>query len=72
MKARVEAGDLRHAGQPLGDRVDRREIVRLVERSERYQLAQFVETCGVTIVGPAKRAPPWTTRWPTPSTRAPP
>ena len=29
-------------------------------------------TCGVTIVGAANRGPPWTTRWPTPRTRAPP
>ena len=43
MKARVEAGDLRHTGEPLGDRFDRREIVRLVERSERHQLAQFFQ-----------------------------
>ena len=43
MEARVEAGDLRHAGQPLRDRVNRREIVRLVERRERYQRAQLVE-----------------------------
>ncbi len=43
MKARVEAGDLRHAREPLDDRFNRREIVRLVKRSERHQLAQFFE-----------------------------
>ena len=43
MEARVEAGDLRHAGQPLGDRLDGREVVRLVERRERDEPPQFLE-----------------------------
>ena len=37
MKAGVEAGDLRHAGQPLGDRLDRREVVRLMQRRQRHR-----------------------------------
>ena len=38
MEARVEAGDLRHAGKPLGHRFNRRQVVRLMERGERDQL----------------------------------
>ena len=43
MKTRVEAGDLRHAGQPRGDRIDGREVVRLMQGRERHELAQVVE-----------------------------
>ena len=73
MEARVEAGDLRHAGKPLGDRVDRGQVVRLMQRRQRHELPQAPPAPAVvTMVGPVYRAPPWTTRWPTPSTRAPP
>ena len=43
MEAGVEAGHLRHVGQPLGHRVDGGQVVRLMERGERRQLAQLVE-----------------------------
>ena len=43
MKARIEAGDLRYAGQSFGHRIDRREIVRLMERRQRYERAQLLE-----------------------------
>ena len=43
MEAGVEAGDLRHVGQPLGDRVDGGQVVRLMERRQRRQLAQLVQ-----------------------------
>ena len=43
MEARVEAGDLRHAGKPLGHRVNRRQVVRLMERGERDQLPQILQ-----------------------------
>ena len=43
MEAGVEAGDLRHAGQALGHRLDRGEVVRLMQRRERNQGAQIVE-----------------------------
>src|SRR5208282_2990443 len=43
MKARVEARDLRHGRQALADRLDRRQIVRLMQRGERRQCAQFLE-----------------------------
>ena len=41
MKARVEAGNLRHIGEQRGYRVDRGEVVRLVERSQGLQLSQM-------------------------------
>ena len=40
MEARVEAGDLRHAGQALEHRFDRRQVVRLMERSQRDELLE--------------------------------
>ena len=43
MKARVEAGDLRHAGQPLGHRVDGREIVGLMQRRERDERPEVLQ-----------------------------
>ena len=41
VKARVEARDLRHVRQPGGYRVDGGEVVRLVQRRQRDQLAQL-------------------------------
>ena len=43
MKAGVETGDLRHAGKTLGHGVNRREIVRLMERRQRDEIAQVGE-----------------------------
>ena len=43
MEARVETGDLRHAGKPFRDRVNRRQVVRLMERRKRYQVTKLVE-----------------------------
>src|SRR6187399_1698271 len=43
MKRRVEAGDLRDARKAFRDGIDCREIVRLMQRRERHQLAQMVE-----------------------------
>ena len=43
MEARVEAGDLRHAGKSLGHRVYRRQVVRLMERGKRDQLPQVLQ-----------------------------
>ena len=47
MEAGVEAGDLRHAGQPLRDRFDGRQIVRLMERRQRHQRPKLVENLAV-------------------------
>ena len=41
MKAGVEAGNLRHAGQALGDGFDGRQIVRLMQRRQRDQSMKF-------------------------------
>jgi hypothetical protein len=46
MKARVEACDLRHVGQPLRHRLNRREVMRLVERCERHELAKLRKHVG--------------------------
>ena len=43
MKAGVEAGHLRHARQPRRDGLDRREVVGLVQRRQRNQLAQLLD-----------------------------
>ena len=43
MEARVEAGDLRHAGKPLEHRFYRRQVVRLMERGQRDQLPQILQ-----------------------------
>ena len=44
MKAGVEAGDLRHVAAGVRhDRLDRREVVRLMQRRERHQRAQVLE-----------------------------
>ena len=43
MKTGVEAGHLRDARQTLGNRVDCREVVRLMQRGERNELAQLLE-----------------------------
>ncbi len=43
MKAGIEAHDLRHSGQTLPDRFDRREVVRLMKRRERDQRAKLLE-----------------------------
>ena len=59
MKAGVEAGDLRHVGQPLGDRFDRREVVRLMQRRQRNQRSQLVEHLRRRrSSGPRSAAPP--------------
>ena len=42
VEARVEAGDLRHAGEPLRDRVDRSQVVRLVKRRQREEPAELL------------------------------
>src|SRR3954453_10158706 len=41
MKARIEAGDLRHVGQTLRNCFDGPDVVRLVQRCERYQTAKL-------------------------------
>ena len=46
MEARVEAGDLRHAWQPRRGRVDRGEVVRLVERGQRDEIAKVLQHLG--------------------------
>ena len=46
MKARVEAGDLRHAGQPLGHRVDGREVVGLMQRRKRDERPEVLQHFG--------------------------
>ena len=43
VKAGVEASHLRHAGHALEDRLDRSEVVRLMERSERGEFFQLGE-----------------------------
>ena len=37
VKARIETGDLRHVRQALGDRLDRRQIMGLMQRGEGRQ-----------------------------------
>ena len=69
----VEAGDLRHAGEPLRDRLDGGQVVRLVQGSQRHQLPKLLQDLGGHDGGTGEtRAPPCTTRCPTPSTREPP
>jgi hypothetical protein len=46
VKAGVEAGDLWHAGLALRHGLDRREVVGLMQRRERHQLAQLSEQRG--------------------------
>ena len=41
MKTCVETGNLRHIGEPFGDRFNRRQIVWLVQRGKRHQAIQF-------------------------------
>ena len=41
MKAGIEAGNLRHVRQPLGNRFNGRQIIGLVQWSQRNQLMQF-------------------------------
>jgi hypothetical protein len=41
VKTGVEAGNLGDTRQTLGDGIDRREVVRLMQRRQRYQLAQL-------------------------------
>jgi hypothetical protein len=72
MEAGVEARHLGHARQPLGDRLDRSEVVRLMSGASGTSAFSSASTCGVMTTGFAWRAPPWTTRWPTPSTWASP
>ena len=73
VEAGVETGDLRDVGQALRDCVDGRQIVRLMKRRERNQTAQLFENLGRDHESDrVKRTPPWTTRCPTPRTRAPP
>src|SRR5262245_13188892 len=43
MKAGVETGDLRDTGELLGHRINCRQVVRLMERRERYELSQLLE-----------------------------
>ena len=43
VEARVEAGHLRHTRKPFGHRVNRREVVRLMEGSERHQRSQLLQ-----------------------------
>ncbi len=43
MEARVEAGDLRHAGKPVGHCFNRRQVVRLMERRQRDQRSQILQ-----------------------------
>jgi hypothetical protein len=43
VEARVEAGHLRYAGQPVEDRLDGRHVVRLVERRQGDEGAQLFE-----------------------------
>ena len=64
MEARVEARDLRHTGKPLEHSVYRRQVVRLMERSQRDQAVREIlqnrrRDNGWTGV---RRAPPCTTR----------
>ena len=42
VKGGVKAGDLRHGRQPLGDRVHGRQVVWLMERSQRLEGPQFL------------------------------
>ena len=54
VEARVEAGHLRHVRQALGDGFDRREVVRLMQRRQRNQLAQVCRAPPASRrVGPA-------------------
>src|SRR5262245_44437453 len=43
MKARVEAGDLRYGGKPLGNGFNGGEVVWLMKRCERYECAEVFE-----------------------------
>ena len=43
VEARIEASHLRHLRHPLEHRVDRREVVRLMERRQRHQRSQVLE-----------------------------
>ena len=43
MKARVEADDLRHSRQPFPHRLDRRQVIRLMERGQWNQRTQVLQ-----------------------------
>ena len=66
VERRVEAGDLRRSGKGRDRRLDAGEVVRLVQRRERDELAQLGEH-GVVDQHRLGRdpGPPCTTRWPT-------
>jgi hypothetical protein len=64
----VEAGHLRHAGQRGAERVDAGQVVRLVQRRQRNEAAQFVDHGGIEHrSGCENFCAPCTTRWPTPA-----
>jgi hypothetical protein len=46
VKTCVEASNLRHVGEPFGDRFNRRQIVRLVQRGKRHQAIKFRQDLG--------------------------
>ena len=61
-----------HAGQPLDDGLDGRQVVRLVEGREGNQRrAASPALRGSRSSASVNAAPPWTTRWPTPTTFEP-
>jgi hypothetical protein len=57
MKAGVEAGDLRYAGQALLDRFDRRQIVRLMERRQGDEGPQLLQHLGGDDGRPCEAGP---------------
>ena len=47
MERRVEAGDLRKMRRRGGDRLDRRKVVRLVQRRQRHQAGELGQNVGI-------------------------
>src|SRR5947209_864161 len=46
METRIEAGNLRHIGQPFSHCFNSCQIIGLMQRSERYQTAKFSQDLG--------------------------
>ena len=57
MKTRVKTGNLRDIRQPRGNRIDRRQIVRLMERCQRAKLLQFTNNVPVDLHRRRKERP---------------
>ena len=53
VERRIEAGDLRQIGKALGDRLDRREVVRLMQGGKRRQLGEIGNDATIDAGRPA-------------------